>query len=98
MYRVTQGGLPLTTGTTGRAMRGRDLQELTLKAFKYAVTSCRAMCETDDKVDTSLDWNSRTPLESAYIDPLEIVNESTGAVAARVTPRLYRVRGTRMEA
>lgn len=103
MYTAKKGGETLQNGA--RAIRFRDLQTAVTTAFKYAVKQCRALSETDPEpdesrrcgaADTAEDFQgcARWPIDNRF-GSIEVVNEKTGAIAARITARFYNIEGIR---
>lgn len=102
MYTAKKGGETLKTGA--RAIRYRDLQTAVTAAFRYAVKQCRALSETDtefDKTrcgdaDTAEDFQgcARWPIDNRF-GVIEIENEKTHTIAARITARFYNIEGIR---
>lgn len=102
MYAAKKGGETLKTGA--RAIRYRDLQTAVTTAFKYAVKQCRVLSETDaefDKTrcgdaDTAEDFQgcARWPIDNRF-GVIEIENEKTHTIAARITARFYDIEGIR---
>ena len=95
MYAAKKGGETLKTGA--RAIRFRDLQNTITAAFKYAVKQCRALSETDPEPDQSRRGDTaaaesfqgcaRWPVDNRF-GAIEIENEKTHTIAARITARL----------
>lgn len=102
MYTAKKGGETLQNGA--RAIRFRDLQTAVTTAFKYAVKQCRALSETDPEPDESrrggrdeeeiVAQGARWPIDNRF-GSIEVVNEKTGAIAARITARFYNIEGIR---
>ena len=103
MYTAKKGGEVLQNGA--RAIRYRDLQTAVTAAFKYAVKQCRVLSETDPEPDESrrggrdeeeiVAQGARWPIDNRF-GSIGVVNEKTGAVAARITARFYSVDGARI--
>ena len=102
MYAAKKGGETLKTGA--RAIRFRDLQNTITTAFKYAVKQCRALSETDPEPDKSrcgdadtvesFQGCARWPVDNRF-GVIEIENEKTHTIAARITARFYNIEGIR---
>ena len=102
MYTAKNGGEALRNGAW--AIRFRDLQTAVTAAFRYAVKQCRALSETDPEPDQSrrgdmaaaenFQGYARWPIGNRF-GSIEVINEKTGAVAARITARFYSVDGAR---
>lgn len=102
MYTAKNGGEALQNGAW--AIRFRDLQAAVTAAFRYAVKQCRALSETDPEPDQSRRGDmaaaenfqgcARWPIDNRF-GSIEVINEKTGAVAARITARFYSVDGAR---
>ena len=102
MYTAKNGGVALQNGAW--AIRFRDLQTAVTAAFRYAVKQCRALSETDPEPDQSRRGDmaaaenfqgcARWPIDNRF-GSIEVINEKTGAVAARITARFYSVDGAR---
>ena len=102
MYTAKNGGEALQNGAW--AIRFRDLQTAVTAAFRYAVKQCRALSETDPAPDQSrrgdtaaaeiFQGYARWPIGNRF-GSIEVINEKTGAVAARITARFYSVDGAR---
>lgn len=102
MYTAKNGGEALQNGAW--AIRFRDLQAAVTAAFRYAVKQCRALSETDPEPDQSRRGDTaaaenfqgcaRWPIDNRF-GSIEVINEKTGAVAARITARFYSVDGAR---
>ena len=102
MYAAKKGGETLKTGA--RAIRFRDLQNTITAAFKYAVKQCRALSETDPEPDQSRRGDTaaaesfqgcaRWPVDNRF-GAIEIENEKTHTIAARITARFYSIDGAR---
>lgn len=102
MYAAKKGGETLKTGA--RAIRFRDLQNTITAAFRYAVKQCRALSETDPEPDQSRRGDTaaaedfqgcaRWPIDNRF-GVIEIENEKTHTVAARITARFYDIEGIR---
>ena len=102
MYAAKKGGEVLKTGA--RAIRYRDMQTAITAAFKYAVKQCRALSETDIEPDrtrcgsteTAEDFQgcARWPVDNRF-GAIEIENEKTHTIAARITARFYNIEGIR---
>lgn len=102
MYAAKKGGETLKTGA--RAIRFRDLHNTITTAFRYAVKQCRALSETDPEPDSSrcgdtaaaenFQGCARWPVDNRF-GVIEIENEKTHTIAARITARFYSIDGTR---
>lgn len=100
MYTAEKSGEALQNGAW--AIRYRDLQAAVTAAFRYAVKQCRALSETDPVPDQSrrgdtaaaenFQGYARWPIDNRF-GSIEVINEKTGAVAARITARFYSVDG-----
>lgn len=101
MYTAKKGGEVLQNGA--RAIRYRDLQTAVTTAFRCAVKACRALCE--DYPERHCEGHTGEKPENFYgcrawvignrFGVIDIVNEKTGAVAARITARFYDIEGVR---
>ena len=104
MYAAKKGGETLQNGA--RAIRFRDLQNTITTAFKYAVKRCRVLSETDPAPDQSrcgdaaaaenFQGCARWPVDNRFgVIEIEIENEKTHTIAARITARFYNIEGIR---